>query len=82
MYNGFADGLASQGKFQPMSLSPWRPDVTSFLLDVLYFLGGGEFRRWVFIYGRFVCMGLFACLLVCLFVCLLVCCLKVLCRHF
>eukprot|EP00434_Breviolum_minutum_P020902 symbB.v1.2.018439.t1/scaffold1472.1/size116813/1 len=31
MYNGFADGLASQGKFQPMALSPWRPDVTSFL---------------------------------------------------
>lgn len=29
MYNGFADGLASQGKFQPMALSPWRPDVTS-----------------------------------------------------
>ena len=38
MYNGFADGLASQGKFQPMALSPWRPDVTSFLgLRLRYF---------------------------------------------
>lgn len=29
MYNGFADGLARQGKFEPMALAPPRPDVTT-----------------------------------------------------
>lgn len=29
MYNGFADGLARQGKFEPMALAPPRPDMTT-----------------------------------------------------
>ena len=46
MYNGFADGLARQGKFEPMALAPPRPDVTTLCPQSMTFAPAHQKDPW------------------------------------